>query len=71
MTIEKALMVMAGIMVLASAILTHYHNPLWVLLTGFVGFNLIQSQFTGFCPPAMIMKKMGMKSEAEKAQENT
>jgi DUF2892 family protein len=71
MTIDKALMVMGGSMVIISALLSKYHDPLWIWLTVFVGFNMIQSSFTGFCPPASIMKKMGMKSEAEKAKESS
>jgi hypothetical protein len=67
MTIEKALMIMGGSMVMASALLSKYHDPLWIWLTIFVGFNMVQSQFTGFCPPAFVMKKMGIKSEAQKA----
>jgi len=71
MTIEKALMIMGGSMVILSALLSKYHDPLWIWLTVFVGFNMIQSSFTGFCPPAMLMKKMGVKSEAQKAMEKT
>ena len=70
MTIDKAIMVMGGTMVMASALLSVYHNPMWIWLTVFVGFNKIQSSFTGFCPPAMIMKKMGMKTESEVAKES-
>lgn len=70
MTIDKAIMVMGGTMVMGSALLSIYHNPLWIWLTVFVGFNMIQSSFTGFCPPAIIMKRMGMKSEAETAKES-
>ncbi len=70
MTIDKAIMIMGGSIVFASALLSKYHDPLWIWLTVFVGFNMVQSSFTGFCPPAMIMKKMGMKSEAEKAKES-
>ncbi|MFK5984853.1 MAG: DUF2892 domain-containing protein [Pseudomonadota bacterium] len=70
MTIDKALMVMGGSIVFISALLSRYHDPAWIWLTIFVGFNLVQSSFTGFCPPAFVMKKMGMKSEAEKARES-
>jgi len=57
-------------MVLVSVLLTQKHDPLWMWFTVFIGFNMIQSQFTGFCPPAMIMKKFGMKSESDKAKES-
>jgi len=65
MTIEKAILVLAGSVVMVSALLSIYHNHLWIWLTVFVGFNLVQSAFTGFCPPAILMKKMGMKSEKD------
>ena len=52
----------AGFMVLVSVALGVYVSPYWHLLTVFVGLNLIQSSFTGFCPAAMIFKKMGVKS---------
>ena len=49
-------------MVLASALLTWFHSPYWLLLTGFVGLNLIQASFTGFCPAAMIFKRLGCRA---------
>ncbi|MBF0266787.1 MAG: DUF2892 domain-containing protein [Gammaproteobacteria bacterium] len=67
MTIEKAILVLAGSVVMISALLSKYHDPLWIWLTIFVGFNLLQSAFTGFCPPAILMKKMGMKSDKDSA----
>jgi hypothetical protein len=51
--------VFAGIMVLVSVALAHFVNPWWMLLTCFVGLNLIQSAFTGFCPPEWLANKMG------------
>lgn len=48
-------------MVLVSVALAVYVSPYWHWLTVFVGFNLIQSSFTGFCPAAMVFKKMGVK----------
>lgn len=65
MSIERSIFAFAGFMVLLSLMLTTlvHHNFIW--LTAFVGANLFQSAFTGFCPAAMIMKKLGMKSEAE------
>ena len=67
MTIERIVMAVAGLFVFVSAGLGHYHHPYWLIFTAFVGFNLFQSAFTGFCPLAMILKGMGVKSEAEKA----
>ena len=40
----------AGTFILASLLLAHYHSPNWLWLTAFVGFNLLQSSFTNFCP---------------------
>jgi len=59
MSIERIVMAFAGIVILATLALAHYHNPNWLWFTAFVGFNLLQSAFTGFCPLALILKKMG------------
>jgi hypothetical protein len=50
----------AGMFILASLLLAHYHNPNWLWFTAFVGFNLLQSSFTNFCPLEMVLKKMGV-----------
>lgn len=60
MTIDKAVMGFAGTVVLASLALGYYVSPNWYWLTAFVGANLLQSSFTGFCPLAMILKKLGV-----------
>lgn len=62
MNIGRMVLAMAGAMVLVSVLLAVYHNINWLWLTGFVGVNMFQSAFTGFCPAAMIFKKMGVKS---------
>jgi len=54
----------AGTFVLASLLLAHYHSPYWLWFTAFVGFNLLQSSFTNFCPLEMILKKFGAGREA-------
>lgn len=61
MTIERAVLLFAGLMILASLALTYFVSPWWMLLTAFVGVNLIQSSFTGFCPAAMAFKKFGLR----------
>jgi len=61
MNIDRAVMAFAGVVVLASLALAHYVSPNWLWLTVFVGFNLIQASFTGFCPAAMIFKSVGVK----------
>lgn len=65
MTIEKAIRILAGTMILASIALSHYVNTNWLWLGVFVGVNLIQSSFTHFCPAEMIFRKMGLKSSAQ------
>jgi len=67
MTIERIVSAVAGAMVFLSVVLSFYHSPYWLYFTAFVGFNLFQSSFTGFCPMAMILKAMGFKSAAESA----
>ena len=62
MSIDRAVMMFAGIMVLVSLALAHFYSPYWLWLTVFVGVNLIQASFTGFCPAALIFKKLGIKS---------
>lgn len=57
---ENAIRIMAGTMVLISVALTHWVSPWWLLLTVFVGCNLIQSAFTGFCPAEIILRKLGV-----------
>ena len=67
MSTERGLFAFAGLMVLVSLALTYWVHPNFVWLTVFVGANLFQSAFTGFCPAIKIMKMMGMKSEKELA----
>lgn len=62
MTIDRAVLMFAGSMVLISLALGHYVSPYWLLLTAFVGLNLIQSAITGFCPAAMVFRKLGCQS---------
>jgi hypothetical protein len=61
MNIDRAVMAFAGVVVLASLALAHYVSPNWLWLTAFVGLNLFQASFTGFCPAAMIFKSLGVK----------
>ncbi len=62
MTIERIVLAVAGAMVLLSVVLSQVHHPYWLYFTAFVGLNLLQSAFTGFCPMAMILKAAGRKS---------
>jgi Inner membrane protein YgaP-like, transmembrane domain len=61
MNLDRAVVSFAGIMVLVSLVLAQYHSPYWLLLTAFVGLNLVQAGITGFCPAAMIFKKLGVR----------
>ena len=61
MSVDRAVTAFAGIMVLMSVALTYYVSPYWVWLTVFVGVNLLQSAFTGFCPAAIVFKKLGLR----------
>ncbi|QOW22631.1 MULTISPECIES: YgaP family membrane protein [Lysobacteraceae] len=60
MSIERAVSAFAGVMILISVLLTQLVSPHWWWLTAFIGFNLLQSSFTGFCPAAMVMRKLGV-----------
>lgn len=62
MTIDRIVFAVAGSFILISLVLAHYHSPNWLWFTAFVGANLFQSAFTGFCPLAIILKKFGIKS---------
>jgi hypothetical protein len=59
MTIDRIVFAVAGFFIMLSLALAHYHDPNWLWFTGFVGLNLFQSAFTGFCPMVMILKKFG------------
>ena len=62
MTIDRAVLMFAGLMVLVSLGLGFYVSPWWYLLTGFVGLNMIQASITGFCPAAMVFRKLGCRA---------
>ena len=61
MTVERGVRLMAGVVVLLSLALAHFHSPNWLWLTAFVGLNLFQSAFTNWCPAMSIFRAMGMK----------
>jgi hypothetical protein len=61
MTVDRAVFVFAGIVVLAGLALGQFVNPLWLLLSAFAGLNMIQAAFTGFCPAAMVFKALGVR----------
>ena len=61
MTVERALRLMAGIIILISLALAHYFSMYWLWLTAFVGLNLLQSAFTNWCPAMFFLKKCGLR----------
>ncbi len=64
MTVNQAVTAFAGFMVLLSLALAWYVSPYFLVLTAFVGANLLQSAFTGFCPAATIFRKLGLRDTA-------
>ncbi len=61
MTIERALHLIAGTIVLSSAMLAWFHDPRWIALTAFVGANLLQSAYTNWCPMVSLLAWLGLK----------
>jgi hypothetical protein len=61
MTVEAGLRAVAGVFVVASVALGYWVNPWFFAFTAFVGVNLFQSAFSGWCPMMSILKKAGMK----------
>ena len=59
--INAVVMRFAGLFILASLALANWHSPNWLWFTAFVGANLLQASFTGFCPLATILKRFGLK----------
>lgn len=62
MSIDRVVLAFAGSVILLSLALSQLHSANWLWLTAFVGFNLLQSAFTGFCPLAKILKAVGIKA---------
>ncbi|KQN96459.1 MULTISPECIES: YgaP family membrane protein [Stenotrophomonas] len=60
MNLDRAVLAFAGVMILASLALAHFVSPLWLWLTVFVGANLLQASFTGFCPAALLFRRLGV-----------
>ncbi|PLW68190.1 YgaP family membrane protein [Pseudohalioglobus lutimaris] len=59
MNVDKLVLAIAGVFILLSLVLSHFHSQNWLWFTAFVGANLFQAAFTGFCPLAVILKKLG------------
>ena len=71
MSLERSVEAFAGFMVLLSVALTYFVHPAFVWFTVFVGANLFQQSFTGFCPAAIVMRKLGIRPERELAAEQS
>jgi hypothetical protein len=61
--IESFIRALAGTVILISLALAHFLHPGWLFLTAFAGANLLQSAFTGFCPPSLVLRKLGWVGE--------
>jgi hypothetical protein len=64
MSIDRIVLAFAGLMILVSLLLGLYVSPNWYWLTAFVGANLLQSAFSGFCPLALVLRKLGVQPGA-------
>ncbi|MBV6424729.1 MAG: hypothetical protein NAOJABEB_02542 [Steroidobacteraceae bacterium] len=62
MNLDRAVFAFAGVMILVSVGLVYFISPWWLLLTAFIGLNLLQSAFTGFCPAALVLRRLGLAS---------
>ena len=61
MNLDRAVLIFAGTMILGSLVLAHFQAPEWLWLTALIGVEMLQSGITGFCPAAIVLKKMGLK----------
>lgn len=70
MTVERAVRLMAGVMVLLSVVLTLYVSHYWMWFTVFIGLNLLQSAFTNWCPAISIFRAMRLKESCSVSDPN-
>lgn len=61
MNIDRAVLALAGLIVLTGLALAEMFSPWWLFLSAFAGLNMFQSAFTGFCPAAIVFRKIGLK----------
>lgn len=62
MNLDRAVLAFAGVMILVSLALAHFVSPLWLWFTVFIGANMLQASVTGFCPAAMVLRRLGVAS---------
>lgn len=60
MNVDRAVLSLAGTVILVSVLLSAFVSTWWLLLTAFVGLNLLQSAITGFCPAALVFRRFGL-----------
>ena len=65
MTVERYLRAIAGFFILLSILLAHFHSSYWLLFTGFVGLNLLQSAFTNWCPMMTVLENIGVEKQCQ------
>ena len=61
MSMDRLILAIAGTFIIASIAMSHYHSPYWLFFTGFVGANMLQASFSGWCPMVMFLSKAGVK----------
>jgi hypothetical protein len=61
MNIDRSVFAIAGAIILSSLALSQLHSPYWLLVTAFVGLNMLQAAFTGYCPLALVLKRFGLR----------
>ena len=64
MTLERMILLVVGIVVLGSVLLTAYQDMRWLWLTGAMGLHLVQASFTGLCPVVALLRRAGLPSKA-------
>jgi hypothetical protein len=64
MNLDRAVLAFAGVMILISLALAHFVSPLWLWFTAFIGLNLLQASLTGFCPAAIVFRRLGVPAGA-------
>lgn len=64
MSLERAILLVVGCLILASVLLAVYHSLNWLWLTGVLGAHLVQASFTGMCPVVWALKSMGFPQRA-------
>ena len=62
MNLDRLVFTFAGGFILLSVLMSVFHSPYWLFFTAFVGANLLQASFTGFCPLAVLLKKAGVRT---------